>query len=47
MEQQYNVAGLSETHRFQRMKIGTFHGGHEVKDDAQILLLCSGLQGAR
>ena len=32
MEQQYNVAGSIKRTGFQRMKIGTFHGGHEVND---------------
>jgi hypothetical protein len=35
VEQQYNVAGSIKRTGFQRMKIGTFHGGHEV-NDAQI-----------
>jgi hypothetical protein len=30
VEQQYNVAGSIKRTGFQRMKIGTFHGGHEV-----------------
>jgi hypothetical protein len=32
VEQQYNVAGSMKRTGFQRMKIGTFHGGHEVND---------------
>ena len=32
VEQQYNVAGSAKRTGFQRMKIGTFHGGHEVND---------------
>jgi hypothetical protein len=32
LEQQYNVAGSIKRTGFQRMKIGTFHGGHEVND---------------
>ena len=32
MEQQYNVAGSIKRTGFQRVKIGTFHGGHEVND---------------
>jgi hypothetical protein len=32
MEQQYAVAGLIKRTGFQRMRIGTFHGGHEVND---------------
>jgi len=32
VEQQYNVAGSIKRTGFQRMKIGTFHGGHEVND---------------
>ena len=32
VEQQYNVAGSAKRTGFQRMKIGTFHGGHKVND---------------
>jgi hypothetical protein len=32
VEQQYNVAGSAKRNGFQRIKIGTFHGGHEVND---------------
>ena len=32
LEQQYNVAGSIKRTGFQRIKIGTFHGGHEVND---------------
>jgi hypothetical protein len=32
VEQQYNVAGSIKRTGFQRIKIGTFHGGHEVND---------------
>ena len=32
VEQQYAVAGLMKRTGFQRMRIGTFHGGHEVND---------------
>jgi len=32
VEQQYTVAGLIKRAGFQRMRIGTFHGGHEVND---------------
>src|SRR6266704_1106456 len=32
VEQQYSVAGLIKRTGFQRMRIGTFHGGHEVND---------------
>ena len=32
VEQQYNVAGSLKRTGFQRLKIGTFHGGHEVND---------------
>ena len=32
VEQQYAVAGLVKRTGFQRMRIGTFHGGHEVND---------------
>jgi hypothetical protein len=32
VEQQYNVAGSMKRTGFQRIKIGTFHGGHEVND---------------
>ena len=32
VEQQYNVAGSIKRTGFQRMKIGTFHGGHEAND---------------
>ena len=32
VEQQYNVAGSVKRNGFQRIKIGTFHGGHEVND---------------
>jgi hypothetical protein len=32
VEQQYNVAGSIKRTGFQRVKIGTFHGGHEVND---------------
>ena len=32
VEQQYNVAGSIKRTGFQRMKIGTFHGSHEVND---------------
>lgn len=32
MEQQYNVAGAIKRTGFQRLRIGTFHGGHEVND---------------
>jgi len=32
VEQQYAVAGLIKRTGFQRMRIGTFHGGHEVND---------------
>ena len=35
LEQQYNVAGSIKRTGFQRVRIGTFHGGHEV-NDAQI-----------
>ena len=32
VEQQYNVAGSVKRTGFNRMQIGTFHGGHEVND---------------
>ena len=32
LEQQYNVAGSLKRTGFQRIKIGSFHGGHEVND---------------
>jgi hypothetical protein len=32
LEQQYNVAGSLKRTGFQRIRIGTFHGGHEVND---------------
>ena len=32
VEQQYAVAGLIKRTGFHRMRIGTFHGGHEVND---------------
>jgi hypothetical protein len=32
LEQQYNVAGSIKHTGFQRIKIGTFHGGHEAND---------------
>jgi hypothetical protein len=32
LEQQYNVAGSVKRTGFQRIRIGTFHGGHEVND---------------
>ena len=32
VEQQYNVAGTIKRTGFQRIKIGTFHGGHEAND---------------
>src|SRR5438128_3165751 len=32
VEQQYTVAGSIKRTGFQRMRIGTFHGGHEVND---------------
>jgi predicted esterase len=32
VEQQYNVAGSIKRTGFNRMRIGTFHGGHEVND---------------
>ena len=32
VEQQYNVAGSIKRTGFQRLKIGTFHGSHEVND---------------
>jgi hypothetical protein len=32
VEQQYNVAGSIKRTGFQRIKIGTFHGGHEAND---------------
>jgi hypothetical protein len=32
IEQQYNVAGSIKRTGFQRIRIGTFHGGHEVND---------------
>jgi len=32
VEQQYNVAGSIKRTGFHRMRIGTFHGGHEVND---------------
>jgi len=32
VEQQYNVAGSIKRTGFQRIRIGTFHGGHEVND---------------
>ena len=31
-EQQYAVLGLIKRNGFNRIKIGTFHGGHEVND---------------
>jgi hypothetical protein len=31
-EQQYNVVGSIKRTGFQRVRIGTFHGGHEVND---------------
>jgi predicted esterase len=35
LEQQYNVAGSIKRTGFQRVRIGTFYGGHEV-NDAQV-----------
>jgi hypothetical protein len=32
LEQQYNVAGSIKRTGFQKIRIGTFHGGHEVND---------------
>jgi len=32
IEQQYDVAGLIKRTGFSRIRIGTFHGGHEVND---------------
>jgi hypothetical protein len=32
LEQQYDVAGSIKRTGFQRIRIGTFHGGHEVND---------------
>jgi hypothetical protein len=32
IEQQYNVVGSIKRTGFQRIRIGTFHGGHEVND---------------
>jgi hypothetical protein len=32
LEQQYNVAGSIKRTGFQRIRIGTFHGGHEAND---------------
>ena len=32
VEQQYNVAGSVKRNGFRRIRIGTFHGGHEVND---------------
>jgi hypothetical protein len=32
LEQQYNMAGSIKRTGFQRIKIGTFHGGHEAND---------------
>jgi hypothetical protein len=32
LEQQYNVTGSIKRTGFQRIRIGTFHGGHEVND---------------
>jgi surfactin synthase thioesterase subunit len=32
VEQQYNVVGSIKRTGFQRIRIGTFHGGHEVND---------------
>jgi hypothetical protein len=32
LEQQYDVAGAIKRTGFQRLRIGTFHGGHEVND---------------
>jgi len=32
VEQQYTVAGSTKRTGFNRMRIGTFHGGHEVND---------------
>jgi hypothetical protein len=32
VEQQYDVAGSIKRTGFQRIKIGTFHGGHEAND---------------
>jgi hypothetical protein len=32
LEQQYNVAGSIKRTGFQRIRIGSFHGGHEVND---------------
>jgi len=32
IEQQYNVGGSIKRTGFQRIRIGTFHGGHEVND---------------
>ena len=32
VEQQYNVVGSIKRTGFQRVRIGTFHGGHEVND---------------
>ena len=32
LEQQYTVAGAIKRTGFQRLRIGTFHGGHEVND---------------
>jgi len=32
LEQQYNVAGSMKRTGFQRIRIGPFHGGHEVND---------------
>jgi predicted esterase len=32
LEQQYNVVGSIKRTGFERVRIGTFHGGHEVND---------------
>jgi predicted esterase len=32
LEQQYNVAGSVKRTGFQRIRIGPFHGSHEVND---------------
>src|SRR2546429_3025851 len=39
IEQQYNVGGSIKRTGFQRIRIGTFHGGHEVNDSQTSIAL--------
>jgi hypothetical protein len=47
VEQQYDVAGSIKRTGFQRIKIGTFHGGHEANDAQTSIALHWFLEQAR